>query len=659
MAGSQYPSDAQKAAHDMSGGIGQVRYDLIGTDFDAALLQFKTEYRVVDVHGYLDGGVDRYSIIYERDKSTVGWTCEVNLTKADVDSKKVSYAADGMRPIMFTGYRSSAGRSFAWVWEQIPGSRRSVHRDLAIEELYPHADRARAAGRRIVDLSVYENPFTAAPTQFATIWDKDDGSTEWTITGPSDSDHTQVQFESMTNAGWRLLRTSGWPAPAGTQYVRLWEMTPATLATRRAVSSADLGTALADRDADGLRPEQLDSFSRDTPAVARHCPVWRRRDAAVVVPALVADFAHAYQLPAVSLAVARHGRLVYTYGYGDVVTPDTVTIGGTVIVETGGETIEIPEPPPVRPTPVRPDQTLFRIASLAKPITAAAIVRLVEAGTLRLSDTVLASGGALAHFGPTPADPRISDITVLNLLQHGAGGWSTANDDPMYTALDLSTDDLVRKVLAERRLDNAPGTAYAYSNFGYCLLGRLIEAVTGQTYERHVREGLLAQCGITRMSIASDDQPEGDVIGCYSSDDDTIDPYQHRIDRMDSHGGWLGTAVDMLRFAVRVDGRGSDVLSAASIATMTTPSGLPGSEGYAAGWGINPSTSHDPGTWSHAGVLPGTTALLQRTDDDLCLVVLTNYNERLDPASSTDAGLYRLLTRIRGQVDYWPLDEQL
>jgi CubicO group peptidase (beta-lactamase class C family) len=229
----------------------------------------------------------------------------------------------------------------------------------------------------------------------------------------------------------------------------------------------------------------------------------------------------------------------------------------------------------------------------------------------------------------------------------------------MYTATDLSTDDLVRKVLAERRLDNAPGTNFAYSNFGYCLLGRLIEAVTGLTYQKHLQDGLLAQCGITHMSIASDERPEGDVIRCYPADDDDINPYQHRIDRMDSHGGWQANAVDVLRFAVRVDGRGPDVLSAASIATMTTPSGLAGSDGYAAGWTINPGSSRDPGTWNHSGVLPGATALLQRTDDDLCLVALTNYNERKDPASNTDAGLYRLLTRVRSQVDYWPLDEQL
>ncbi|MFI5952359.1 serine hydrolase [Cryptosporangium sp. NPDC051539] len=663
MSGSQYPSDAQKAAHDMSGDVEQVHYDLTGADFDAAFTRFKGDYRVSDLHGYLDGGVDRLSVVFTREKGPLGGIVTVNLTKEDVDVGRVGHAADGQRPVLFSGYRSSAGRSFAWVWEPMPGSKRSLHRDLAIADLQSRADRTRARGRRIVDVSVYENPFATNPVQFATIEDEDDGLTDWAITGPSDSDRTQVEFDSMTGAGWRLVRTSGCATPAGTstgtQYVRLWEMTPSTFQARRAVSSADLGTALTDRDADGLRPDQLDSFSRGTPAVARHCPVWRRRDAADVVPALVADFAAAYQFPAVSLAVARRGRLAYTYGYGELVRPDTVSTSGVIVVDTGGETFPIPVPTPVRTHPVRPERTLFRIASLTKPITAAAIMRLVEAGRLRLDDRVLAPGGALAHFAPAPADARIRDITVLNLLQHGAGGWPAAHDDPMFTGTDLSTDDLVRTVLAERSLDDAPGTAYAYSNFGYCLLGRLIEAVTGQTYETHVRDGLLAQCGISDMSIANDGRPAGDVIRCYPAADDDIDPYRHRIDRMDSHGGWQATAQDLLRFAVRVDGRGADVLTPASITTMTTPSALTGSDGYAAGWAINPGTSRDPGTWSHTGVLPGATALLQRTGDDLCLVVLTNYNERKDPAANTVDGLYRLLMRIRSQVDYWPQDAEL
>ncbi|TQS45287.1 serine hydrolase [Cryptosporangium phraense] len=651
MTGAQYPSDAQKAAHDLSGDVEQVRYDLNFTDFDAAFTQFKNDYRVVDLHGYLDGGVDRFSVVYAREKGPLGGIVTVGLTKEDVDKGRVDHAAAGQRPVLFSGYRSSAGRSFAWVWEPMPGSKRTVHRDMPIGDLQQRIDQARSRGRRIVDVSVYENPFATNPIQFTTIEDHDDGLTEWAITGPSDSDRTQAEFESMTADGWRLLRTAG----TGTQYVRLWEQTPSAFQARRAISSADLGTALSDRDADGLRPDQLDSFSRGTPPVAKHCPVWRRRDAADVVPALVADFASAYGMPAVSLAVARRGRLAYTFGFGGLVVPDTVSVPGVIVVDTGGETFPIPEPTVVRPHPVQPDRTLFRIASLTKPITAAAVLRLVEDGHLRLDDRILAPGGALASFVTTPADARISDITVRNLLQHGAGGWSNENDDPMYTRLALSTDDLVRTVLAERALDNAPGTAYAYSNFGYCLLGRLVEAVTGQTYEKHVQDDLLARCGVTGMSIANDGRPAGDVIRCYPAADDTVDPYGHRIDRMDSHGGWQATALDVLRFAVHV----SDVVSPTSMTTMTTPSGLPGSEGYAAGWAIGPSTSRDPGTWSHDGVLPGATGLLQRTPDGLCLVALTNYNERKDESSRTADGLYRLMMRIRSEVDYWPLDAQL
>ena len=97
MAGSQYPSDAQKTAHDMSGDIEQVRYDLTGPEFDAAFTEYRDEYRVVDLHGYLDGGVDRFSVVFARDRGAVGGLCTVNLTKADVDKGRVDHAAAGMR----------------------------------------------------------------------------------------------------------------------------------------------------------------------------------------------------------------------------------------------------------------------------------------------------------------------------------------------------------------------------------------------------------------------------------------------------------------------------------------------------------------------------------------------------------------------------------
>src|SRR5262249_47258532 len=107
-------------------------------------------------------------------------------------------------------------------------------------------------------------------------------------------------------------------------------------------------------------------------------------------------------------------------------------------------------------------------------------------------------------------DPRLRTVTVRQLLQH-TGGWDRGvSYDPMFIhsriaeAMGLPSpvraEAIVRYMMGQP-LDFDPGTRYAYSNFGYCVLGRLIEQITGQTYEEYVRARVLRPMGITRMRI--------------------------------------------------------------------------------------------------------------------------------------------------------------
>ncbi len=114
--------------------------------------------------------------------------------------------------------------------------------------------------------------------------------------------------------------------------------------------------------------------------------------------------------------------------------------------------------------------SLFRIASVSKPITSAAIMRLVQDGRLALTDTVFGEGGVLEPmFGADRAfGANITKITVQHLLEHTSGGWSNANsnqDDPMYYAPPTRTQkeligDELGKDVAE------PGTVYATPTSG-------------------------------------------------------------------------------------------------------------------------------------------------------------------------------------------------
>ena len=113
---------------------------------------------------------------------------------------------------------------------------------------------------------------------------------------------------------------------------------------------------------------------------------------------------------------------------------------------------------------------------------------------------------------------------------------------------------LITSTIENVPLTNAPGTQWAYSNFGYCLLGRVIEQVTGQPYEGYVQANILARCGITDMQIAHNSERqrasnEVVYIGQYSED-----PYKININRMDSGDGWIASSTQLVQFLNHVAG---------------------------------------------------------------------------------------------------------
>src|SRR5580704_10422685 len=146
--------------------------------------------------------------------------------------------------------------------------------------------------------------------------------------------------------------------------------------------------------------------------------------------------------------------------------------------------------------------SLFRIASVTKPITSAAIFTLLEQGELNLNDKVFGPSGILGEDYGKTFKQHVTDVTVDHLLTHTSGGWPNDDTDPMFKNNSWNHQKLITESIADIPLTYQPGTHWAYSNFGYCILGRVIEKITGQTYENFVQQSVLAPCGITDMRIA-------------------------------------------------------------------------------------------------------------------------------------------------------------
>lgn len=334
-----------------------------------------------------------------------------------------------------------------------------------------------------------------------------------------------------------------------------------------------------------------------------------------------------YHVPNASVAVSRDGEVLYSRAY---------TLG------------------PTDAEPTAQPGSLFRIASISKPVTAVAVLKLVEDGALSLSDRVSDHLQLDPPPGQSP-DPHLNDVTIRNLLEH-LGGWDRDESfDPMFRDRVIA-ESLELELPIERSdimhymngvdLDHTPGTEYAYSNYGYLLLGRVIEAVSGTDYESYVRNTILAPLGATGMRLGRtlpadrqstevayfDDRSASSVFS--EGDGRVPHPYgAWNLENMDAHGGWIASAEDLVRFASSFDDPTTNpVLSEASIRQMFA---LPeyqdpdtydaGDAYYALGWSVRDWGEEGMNTW-HGGSLPGTQSFMVRRRDGFGWAALFNRN---------------------------------
>ncbi len=377
---------------------------------------------------------------------------------------------------------------------------------------------------------------------------------------------------------------------------------------------------------------------------------------------ILCEFVAANKVPGAALALAREGKIVYSRGVG---WADREAH-----------------------TPVVPGSQ-FRIASLSKPITAVAILRLVERERLSLDDKVIdLLPNLIVPPEGTSLDPRCSQITIRQLLHHTGGYDREASIDPMFQskniAESLSIDcppgprDIIR-YMAGRPLDFDPGARHAYSNFGYCLLGRVIEELTGTTYEEHVKADVLAAAGIQDMRLAKSlaaDRAEGEVRYYYDGEEATApavvgvigEPVANQygawfVEAFDAHGGWLGSAEDLARFAAAVEYGESPLLTDDSRALMVSrpadPFGCPLADisenvFYGLGWLVRQDETRSWSAMWHTGSIPGTAALVVRRRDGLAWAVL--FNTRDTPSGQhLGRAIDPLIHKAVDEIRVWPV----
>jgi CubicO group peptidase (beta-lactamase class C family) len=338
--------------------------------------------------------------------------------------------------------------------------------------------------------------------------------------------------------------------------------------------------------------------------------------------ATVQQFMQRWKVLGASVALAKDGKLVYerAFGYADV----------------------------ARTVPLQPYH-LLRVASLSKSVTALAIMKLVEDGKISLSHPVFGPEGYLhsAAYTQEIRDARLYRITVQQLLEHTAGwdrsigcdGHGTCDpvEFPTHVAASMGVanpvgDSTLISYMLRQGLNFEPGARFAYSNTGYLVLGKVLEAVTHQPYETWVRQHVLQPSGVLEAHLGhnlptahlereSAYQSAYRLPSCYDPAQRVPAAYGgYQIEAMNAHGGWLFSARDLVRLLVATNGLASRpaLLSAATLRSMTQPSAM--NAYYAKGWMVN------GGTWWHTGCLDGTACYMMRTADGYTWAILLNTN---------------------------------
>ncbi|MBK8426534.1 MAG: serine hydrolase [Lewinellaceae bacterium] len=577
-------------------------------------------YRLSQVSGYSDNGQDRYAAIFEKEAGPA-WVAKHGLTGAQYQAEFNTLTGQGYRPVIVSGFPSGNQAKYACIFIKENNAPQWVSKHgMTGAQYQTEFDKWVGQGYQLADVSGYTVSGTA---YFAAIWEKKAGAPQWKAKHGLTSAQYQTEFNDMNSQGYRLYKVSGYSSGNSARFAAIWRKTggPAFQARHGIVGSQNYQDEFDRLYYQGYRPIWVNGSTvnnGDNYAGIWTCADPFKSNDMQAVDNLVSAYMQSNNVPGLSFAISRNGKLVLakTYGKAD---------------QEGNEKVA--------------PRHRFRVASVSKPITAATIMSLIQQNKLNLSDKVFGPGALLGTtYGTKPYSNNMKNITVEHLLTHTCGGWGNSSNDPMFQDKTWSMSTLITKTLDDIPLANAPGTNYDYSNFGYCLLGRIIEKKMGKPYEDYVQKNILNQCDVTRMEIGGNTLAErkSSEVKYYAPGN----PYGMNVTRMDAHGGWIATPIDLVRFLNRVDRFNTvpDFLSTASIDEMiqTTPQ----NNGYAKGWSVNASNNY----W-HNGALPGTIGLMVRTNDGFCWSILINTR----PDNDKFAGkLDKLMWDIRGAITDWP-----
>jgi len=282
-------------------------------------------------------------------------------------------------------------------------------------------------------------------------------------------------------------------------------------------------------------------------------------------------------------------------------------------------------------------ETQYRVGSITKTFTAAAVMHLRDAGKLGLDDTLDVHIPGAAHAP-----------TIRGLLSHTSGMQRETQDDGWLTLRFAPAEELVA-TLGDAEQVLPSGARYHYSNLAFALLGIVVERASGVPYTEYVRTRILEPLGLRRITF----EPEQPAAVGY-----LVDAFREGAvpERGVETGAWIsagqmwGTVGDLCRWAAFLASPDESVLSRATVEEMRTVQTIADHDRWTSGYGLGLALRRDGERIlaGHGGAMPGFIAgVLVSPSDRIGAAALTNSSE-----AEVEPLVVQLIART---VDVWPV----
>jgi len=314
---------------------------------------------------------------------------------------------------------------------------------------------------------------------------------------------------------------------------------------------------------------------------------------AKVVDSIAKDVIKEDGTPGMSIAVAKGSEIIHAkgYGYADITDKKKAK-----------------------------SDHIYRIGSVTKQFTSAAIMQLVEQGKINLDDP-------LTKYVPDFPSPG-ENVTVTHLLQHTSGIRSYTNlASFMRLIKEPTTHQQLIDIVSEVEFDFQPGEEFRYNNSGYYLLGVIIEQVSGQTYADYLKDHVYPKAGLTDTGYGANEYPTPQhARGYMLANKKFKDERYMDMSRPFAAGSLESTVEDLMRWNYAL--RNGKVVSAESYEMMTTNGTLNNGEKIQYGFGLFVGEMDGRPMVQHGGGIHGFSCMMAYfPDEDVALAVLTNLRQ--------------------------------